>query len=146
VTSGRRLVAVITLACVAIGVLGSVGVPSYWAGHRAGRGAACFQAATHVRDSDGRTLAATYLGLAGARADYTFWGQACTVSIGIPRQDGWIGGRWVYDTEAGRLFHTDEGGARLFPASGMWPALGAAGATESHGTAGDEVEPRTIHP
>jgi len=127
VTNGHRRLLVLTLVCAFVGTVGAVGVGSYWAGHRAGRGAACFEIAVRTRDAEGRTLASTFLKRASAQSSYSFWGDACTLSIGFPTDNGVAGGRWAFDLRTGQLFHVDEAGARLFPASGPWLPHGTVG-------------------
>ena len=94
---------------------------AYGVGHRAGRGDACFQTAVHTPDQAGHTLTSLLLSRRGAKADYSFWGTHCTISIGWPNERGLESGRWAYFPNQARLYAADEPAVRVFPASGRWP-------------------------
>lgn len=66
-----KIAAVIGCAIVGTMLVG-MGVALYFAGHRAGRGSACFDIAVATRDHEGRTLRTTLLSRPRVRSDYTF--------------------------------------------------------------------------
>ena len=97
-----------------------VGLAGYGVGHRAGRGEACFDVATQVRDAHDRSLSSYLASRPGATTDYTFWGSDCTISIGFPENGVMRGGRWRYVLHDAKLYADDEAAMELFEAGGRW--------------------------
>jgi hypothetical protein len=117
----RRQWVVVGLLLLAAVLLGAA---AFALGHRAGRGAMCFEVAVSSPDASGRTLSSTLLQLPGARSDYSFWGTHCTLSIGFPRNGGMVGWRWRFEPAEGKLWADSEEAEELFPASGRWKLPG----------------------
>ena len=111
----RRPIGYVVLASVIL-ILAIVGAGAYFAGHRAGKGRACFEVALATSDSSGRSLSDLFVNEPGFQWDYSFWGQDCTLSLYTPARHG----RWRYDLRSASLFADDDDAVRLFPARGRW--------------------------
>lgn len=109
-------------ALLAAGVLTVI---AYAIGHRAGRGAMCYEVAINLPDANGRSLSSSLLRLPASRSDYSFWGTHCTLSIGFMDRGELRGGRWRFEPEAGRLWADSDEAETLFPASGRWKLPGS---------------------
>lgn len=117
----RRALTIIMVGSLGL-ALGALAGYSY--GHRAGRGAMCFETAVNTPDTQGRTLASTLLRRPGARSDYSFWGTDCTISIGFLEEGRLVGGRWRFEPARARLWADSPEGEQLFPAGGRWERPG----------------------
>lgn len=106
---------------VMLGVGSIIALLAYEAGHRAGRGSACFEVALNTRDALGRSLKSEFMSKPDAQwSDDFFSGQHCTVGISFIERGRLDGGRWRYVLEEAKLYADDENALRLFPASGLW--------------------------
>lgn len=118
--NSRTLVILVLGAAFILFVAGIVG---FGIGHRRGKGRACFEVAIATRSADGSTLKEALLVKPGTRADYTYWGRDCTLTITLSDRTGMREGRWRYDVETATLFAEDESGHQLFPAAGRSPYI-----------------------
>lgn len=119
-TNERRLRRATLLTSAGVVICLAV-VGSYLVGHRAGRGAACFQVAVNTPNQKGESLTSLLLSRPEVASDYTFWGTHCTISIALGSGEAAQGGRWAYFPGQAKLFAADAEADTLFPAAGRWP-------------------------
>ena len=108
------------LASIAIFALCGLSVFSYFSGVRKGRGQACFEVGVSIADQNGESLRSALMSRPGARWEYSFWGNQCTVSIGWEQEGHLVGGRWRFDLPTATLYSETEESEVLFPAAGRW--------------------------
>jgi len=93
---------------------------AYEAGHRSGRGQACFEVATNLQFQGRGSLATAVMSKPNARWDYNFWGTQCTITIAFDGPNGRSAGQWRFDVPAATLYAEDDVAAALIPAAGRW--------------------------
>ncbi len=92
---------------------------TYEVAHRSGRGATCFEVATHTKDQSGMSLRTAVMARHGTTWEYSYWGSDCTISV-VHSETQESLGHWRYVVASATLYADDEVAERVFPASGRW--------------------------